>query len=82
MARELLRMPSMNSHYKGIFLAALFIVIAFIVALAVGQKLLAFGILLGGAVLLFVFSIAYMRPAGRSPERHAKVDRIVNDTKP
>jgi len=72
----------MNSHYKGIGLAALFIALAFVVALAVGQPLIAFGILLGGAVLLFVFSIAYMRPAGRSPEHHGKVDRIVNDTKP
>lgn len=72
----------MNSHFKGISLAALFIAIAFVIALAVGQPLVAFGVLLGGAVLLFVFSIAYMRPSGRSPERHAKIDRIVNDTKP
>lgn len=72
----------MNSHFKGIGLAALFIAVAFVFALAVGQPLLAFGVLLGGAVLLFVFSIAYMRPSGRSPERHAKIDRIVNDTKP
>lgn len=72
----------MNSHYKGISLAALFVVVAFVVALTVGQQLLAFGVLLGGAVLLFVFSVAYMRPSGRSPERHAKIDRIVNDTKP
>ena len=72
----------MSSHYKGISFAALFIVIAFVAAMAAGQQMLAFGVLLAGAVLLFVFSIAYMRPSGRSPEHHAKVDRIVNDTKP
>lgn len=81
-ARELLHLLSMNSHYKGIGLALLFIVLAFIGALAAGQTPLAFGILVGGAVLLFVFSIAYMRPSGRSPEHHGKVDRLVNDTKP
>ena len=72
----------MDSHFKGIGIAALFIAAMFVIALAVGQTMLAFGVLLGGAVLLFVFSIAYMRPRGRSPEHHAKVDRIVNDTKP
>jgi len=75
-------MTSMTSHFKGIGLALAFIVVAFIVALALGQQPIAFGILVGGAVLLFVFSIAYMRPSGRSPEHHAKVDRWVNDTKP
>lgn len=78
----MLPMGSMNSHIKGISLAALFVVIAFVVALAAGQPMIAFGALIGGAVLLFVFSIAYMRPSGRSPEHHAKIDRIVNDTKP
>jgi len=72
----------MNSHYKGIFWALLLIVMAFIVALAFGQTPIAFGILVGGGVILFVFSIAFMRPTGRSPEHHAKVDRWVNDTKP
>ena len=82
LARQLLLMASMTSHFKGIGLALALIVVAFIVALAVGQQPIAFGILFGGAVLLFVFSIAYMRPSGRSPEHHAKVDRWVNDTKP
>ena len=82
LARQLLLTASMNSHFKGIALALALIVVAFIVALAVGQQPIAFGILVCGAVLLFVFSIAYMRPSGRSPEHHAKVDRWVNDTKP
>lgn len=72
----------MNSHYKGISIATALIVAAFVTALALGQTMVAFGVFLGGGVLLFVFSIAYMRPSGQSPERHAKIDRIVNDTKP
>ena len=72
----------MTSHYKGIGLALLLLVALFVGALVAGQNLLAFCILFAGAVLLFVFSIAYMRPAGRSPEHHGKVDRVVNDTRP
>jgi predicted membrane channel-forming protein YqfA (hemolysin III family) len=72
----------MSSHYKGIGLALLLIVVMFTGALIAGQSLVAFSILFAGAVLLFIFSIAYMRPSGRSPEHHGKVDRLVNDTKP
>lgn len=72
----------MTSHYKGIGLALLLLVTLFVTALLAGQNMIAFCILFAGAVLMFVFSIAYMRPDGRSPEHHGKVDRVVNDTRP
>ena len=72
----------MASHYKGIGLALLLLMALFVGALVAGQNLIAFSILFSGAVLLFVFSIAYMRPSGRSPEHHSEVDRVVHDTKP
>ena len=72
----------MTSHYKGLGLALLLLVALFAGTLIAGQNLIAFCILFAGAVLLFIFSVAYMRPSGRSPEHHSKVDRIVNDMKP
>jgi predicted membrane channel-forming protein YqfA (hemolysin III family) len=72
----------MSAHYKGIGLALLLLVTLFVSAAVAGQNLIAFSILFSGLVLMFVFSIAYMRPNGRSPEHHGKVDRVVNDTKP
>lgn len=72
----------MTSHYKGIGLALLLVVALYAGALVAGQNLIAFVILFAGAVLMFVFSIAYMRPSGRSPEHHGEVDRVVHDTKP
>jgi hypothetical protein len=72
----------MSSHYKGIALALLLLTAAFVLALALGQQVVAYGLLILGVGLIFVMSIAYMRPHGRTPEHHAKVDRVVKDTKP
>jgi hypothetical protein len=64
----------------GLFLLTLGI--AFIVAYWSGQAYVAYGILVGGLVILAVMSVAYMRPKGRTPEHHAEIDKIVNDTRP
>lgn len=72
----------MRSHYKGLVWALLVLAIAFIAAMVFGDVFIAYGVLMGGFVLLFVMGVAYMRPRGRPPEHHAKVDEFVNDTKP
>ncbi len=72
----------MNRHYTGIGLALLIMIVAFVIALALGSKLIAFGALIVGLVMMFVMGVAYMRPRGHTPEHHAEVDRIVNDTNP
>ncbi len=72
----------MASHFKGIGIFLLLVALAFVVALGLGQVYFAYGLLVCGLIALAVLSIAYMRPSGRTPEHHADMDKVFNDTKP
>lgn len=72
----------MERHYKIIGGLLLLVATAFIAAVLWSHMELAVAILIMGSMLLGIIAIAYMRPTGRSPERHANVDQIVRDVEP
>jgi hypothetical protein len=69
-------------HYKGVMLFLAVMVSVLLLSFGLGYPAVAYGAGILAFGTMFVFGIAYMRPAGRSPEHHAKVDAIVNDTEP
>jgi len=72
----------MHRHYKGIGIVLLVMAAAFVAALALGLEFVAYGVLIAGLVVLFLLSVAFMRPSGRTPEHHARVDKAIHDTNP
>ena len=56
--------------------------LAFVAALWVDSVAFALAALVSGLVLAFVMATAWMRADGHSPEHHAPVDRVFDDTNP
>jgi hypothetical protein len=72
----------MQRHWRG--LVALFglLALAFVAAIWVDSVAMALAALVSGLVLAFVMATAWMRPAGHTPEHHASIDRVFDDTNP
>jgi hypothetical protein len=72
----------MQRHWRALVGIVMLMVAAFVGALALNSIALALGTFISGLVVMFVMAIAYLRPAGASPEHHPRVDRILDDTNP
>jgi len=70
------------AHSTLIVAEMMLIPLVFSGALLEGSPLLAVNVLLIGWVATAVIAIAWMRPAGVSPEHHPKIDKLFDDTSP
>jgi hypothetical protein len=72
----------MQRHWRG--LVALFglLTLAFVSALWIDSVAIALAALVSGLVMAFVMATAWMRADGHSPEHHAAVDKVFDDTSP
>jgi hypothetical protein len=72
----------MQRHWRGLVILFGLLALAFVAALWADSVAFALGALVSGLVLAFVMSTAWMRAEGHSPEHHAPVDRVFDDTHP
>jgi hypothetical protein len=71
-------------HNFGRIVAAIFLMGALGIGLgiATGSMALLYGSGASAVVAMFIVSIAHLRPKGREPEHHPKVDQALDDTRP
>jgi hypothetical protein len=72
----------MRAHWKGIIWLFLLVAGGFTAAIVFGSLYLALVFLIGGLVVAFIMTTAWMRPPGSPIEHHAPTDKLVNDTRP
>ena len=72
----------MQRHWRSLVLMFALILAGFLTGLALESIALALASLVSGLVVAFVMSIAFLRADGHSPEHHARVDRVFDDTNP
>jgi hypothetical protein len=72
----------MQRHWRGLVGLFGLLSLAFVVALWVDSVAFALAALVSALVLAFVMATAWMRADGHSPEHHASVDRVFDDTNP
>ena len=72
----------MKLHPYAIWALFFMTLLAFGYGILSGSLYVALAGLLVGIVVVFVMGIAWVRFRGEPPEHHAKIDRIVDDTRP
>lgn len=72
----------MQRHWRSLVVMFGLILVGFVVGLALESIAIALASLVSGLVVAFVMAIAFMRADGHSPEHHARMDRVFDDTSP
>ena len=72
----------MQRHWRALVIGFGLILVGFVGGLALESIAIALVSLVTGLVVAFVMAIAYLRPEGASPEHHARVDHLLDDTNP
>jgi drug/metabolite transporter (DMT)-like permease len=72
----------MQRHWRALVIGFGLILCGFLGGLALDSMAIALASLVSGLVVAFVMAIAFLRADGHSPEHHARVDRVFDDTNP
>jgi len=72
----------MQRHWRALVIGFALILCGFLAGLALDSIAIALASLVSGLVVAFVMAIAFLRADGHSPEHHARVDRVFDDTSP
>ena len=72
----------MQRHWRALVGLFGLLLLGFVGGLGFGSIAFALASLVSGLVIAFVMAVAYLRPAGASPEHHARVDHMLDDTNP
>lgn len=72
----------MQRHWRGLTVLFGLLSLAFVAALWLDSVAIALASLVSGLVMAFVMATAWMRADGHSPEHHAGVDKVFDDTSP
>jgi hypothetical protein len=72
----------MQRHWRSLVVMFGLMLAGFVAGLGLGSIALALASLVSGLVVAFVMAIAFMRAEGHSPEHHARMDRVFDDTSP
>ena len=72
----------MQRHWRALVIGFALILCGFLGGLALESIAIALASLVSGLVVAFVMAIAFLRADGHSPEHHARVDHVFDDTGP
>ena len=72
----------MQRHWRSLIVIFGLVLLGFLGGLAFDSIALALASLVSGLVVAFVMAVAFLRADGHSPEHHARVDRVFDDTNP